>query len=244
MADITFSCMHCKQPLEADESLVGQVIDCPTCNGRIQIPALKQREIPRISLPPGTATLNVHRSPPASPESKKLRRAPGLVLFLIALPLLVYGANYMLVGQPVAAAIDSDGRNSGYVLKAHYSHYTDPTTLVLDLQSISSAAPADLFRGVFQSAEALQSSGRRFDRVILARAGKPVFIMKGDDFASIGSEYAAGQNPVYLMRTFPEKLYKPSGESAFSTWDGGWLGVLTEQMKDLTEAGRQWAGEM
>jgi hypothetical protein len=99
-----------------------------------------------------------------------------------------------------------------------------------------------LFRGVFQSAQALYDAKRSFDRVILARDGTPVFVMKGEEFLQIGMEYGAGQNPVYLIRTLPEKLYRPSGKPAFGRWEGGLLGVLGKQMEDATNAAKQWAG--
>jgi Zn finger protein HypA/HybF involved in hydrogenase expression len=39
MSDLKFECPHCKQSLESDEDLLGQVIECPACNGSIQLPA-------------------------------------------------------------------------------------------------------------------------------------------------------------------------------------------------------------
>jgi hypothetical protein len=167
-------------------------------------------------------------------------------LYLIALPLLagifVWSLNYLLIQRVVSLALDSDSRNAGYSIAAHYRSYVEPSTLVLDLRDVSSATPLDLFRGLFQSAAALAAAGRRFDRVILARGGMPVFMMSGEDFGRLGAEFAAGQNPVFLIRTLPEKFRKPTGESAFAHWEGGVLGVLGKQMEDATEAGRRWAG--
>jgi len=98
------------------------------------------------------------------------------------------------------------------------------------------------FRGLFQSAKALHLSGRRFDRVVLARSGKPVFAMTGDSFVSLGEELEAGQNPIFLIRTLPEKLHDPDGNPAFGRWEGGWLGVMGKQMEDVNQAARQWIG--
>ena len=33
----TFNCPHCNQKLEAEDSWVGQVADCPVCGGKISI---------------------------------------------------------------------------------------------------------------------------------------------------------------------------------------------------------------
>jgi hypothetical protein len=159
---------------------------------------------------------------------------------IVASVVVVWTLNYTLVGRPVAAVVDADPRNSGYSLSAHYRYYLDMTTLVLDLRDIRSAAPVDLFRAIFQSAEALHRAGRSFDRIILARAGTSVFLLTGEAFGSLGAEFGAGQNPVYLIRTLPEKLHRPTGEPAFGRWEGGWLGVLSKQMDDANEAAKRW----
>ena len=38
MSDLRFNCPHCQQPLEASPELLGMAVDCPACNGRIQLP--------------------------------------------------------------------------------------------------------------------------------------------------------------------------------------------------------------
>jgi hypothetical protein len=176
-----------------------------------------------------------------NPASRRRRHWFYLAALPLCAGLLTWSLNYVLVQRGVSQALNSDERNAGYSISAHYHYYLDPSTLVLDLRDVSAAAPLDLFRGLFQSAAALASSGRGFDRVILARAGTPVFKMTGDDFRKLGVEFGDGQNPVYLIRTLPEKLYKPTGEAAFGHWEGGMLGVLRKQMEDATEAGRLWA---
>jgi len=176
------------------------------------------------------------------PAPRHRKRWVYRMAVLLCVVLFTWGLNYTLVDRGVSQALNADARNAGYSLSAHYRFYIDPSTLVLDLHDVSAAAPLDLFRGLFQSASALASSGRSFDHVILARGGTPVFLMTGDDFRELGVEYSGGQNPVYLIRTLPEKLYKPSGEAAFGHWEGGMLGVLGKQMQEATEAGRSWAG--
>jgi len=187
-----------------------------------------------------------------STAPSELARAPMLAarhqkrwLYLAAplcAVLLIWRLSYALIERDVSQALKADARNSGYSITAHYRFYLDPSTLVLELHDVSAAAPLDLFRGLFESASALVSSGRSFDHVILARGGTPVFMMTGNDFRELGVEYGGGQNPVYLIRTLPEKPYKPTGEAAFEHWEGGILGVLGKQMEDATEAGRTWAG--
>ena len=65
------------------------------------------------------------------------------------------------------------------------------------------------------------------------------FVLEGDYFQTLGKEYGT-QNPVYTMRTFPEKLYSPDGQRAFGRWSGGLLGIVGKQMEDFTEFHKQW----
>ncbi|MBX3173721.1 MAG: hypothetical protein KF709_04880 [Gemmatimonadaceae bacterium] len=150
-------------------------------------------------------------------------------------------ANHLLVSSPVLEAVSQDTRNSGFRLKARFSHYINPVVLVLDLAEVQSAAPIDLLRGLFQAAAALEQKGRRFERIVLSRSGTEVFHIGGEDFSELGAEYAAGQNPIYLVRTLPEKLLLPDGTSAYSSWSGGLLGVVGKQMEDVSAAANRWA---
>ncbi len=175
-------------------------------------------------------------------ESARRRRIWWLCIATPVVALLVVWCfNYLLVGHPVQRILSADPRNAGYSLSAHYGYYVDFRVLVLDLRAVESAAPVDLFRALFQSAQAFHESGRRFDKVVFARSGTPVFLMEGDDFSTIGYEFSTGQNPVYLIRTLPEKFFQPNGQAAFGSWEGGLLGVLRKQMEDANEAAQQWA---
>jgi hypothetical protein len=164
---------------------------------------------------------------------------------LVIVPVLaagvIWAANVALVGSPVTSALNEDPRNSVFELQAHYGYYVNPNTLVLNLTRSDSAAPIDLFRGIFQAAGALNGRGRTFDRVVLANGRKAVFLMEGQNFDELGAEFTGGQNPVYLVRTLPEILLLPSGTPAFGKWEGGLFGVLARQMADATEAARAWA---
>lgn len=95
---------------------------------------------------------------------------------------------------------------------------------------------------LFGAAKAMRGEQRSFELVRLARAGRAVYKLSGYDFQEIGKMAAEGENPVYMIRTLPEKLKRPSGGPAFDTWTGGAIGVLTQQMKDVTTAGTTWAG--
>ena len=135
----------------------------------------------------------------------------------------VWAWNSATVAHWVDAAQAADARNTSFKIDGHYRHYVEPGVLVLDLNTMDAAqtAPVDLWRGVMEIAEAGADGEHRFDRIVLARNGTPVFQMKGDDFYRLGSERGLGQNPVYQLRKLPEKLYLPNGSPAYGQWTGG-----------------------
>lgn len=159
---------------------------------------------------------------------------------LIAILAVVLAYN-LTVTIPSSIAIARDERNAGVDLFAYRSWGIHPRDITLDLVAVSGdKAPLDLFRSVFLVAEAMKD--RSFGRVVFARRGKPIFVMSGADFREIGQSYASAENPVYLVRTLPEKLSRPDGAPAFGTWSGGWLGVLNRQLEDVNHFAAEWAG--
>lgn len=164
------------------------------------------------------------------------RRQLGVLIGFVLIAILGYNLS---IWWPVSRALAEDGRNSGFGLHAYRTLLLHPNQITVDLVSLDSASPIDLNRGLFQTAAALHE--RSFEKVTLARKGKAIFVMSGDDFQELGREYANGQNPIYLVRTLPEKMHTPAGQAAFGTWTGGWLGVLGRQMEDATVFAEAWA---
>jgi hypothetical protein len=117
---------------------------------------------------------------------------------------LLWWFNYELDSK-IQKALMADHRNANFSLKARYNHFVDINTLVLDLYKASNVSPVDLCRGLFQSAEGLYDADKRFDNVILANQGAAVFTMAGNDFYTLGREFATGQNPVYLISYLASK---------------------------------------
>ena len=134
--------------------------------------------------------------------------------------------------------IKQDSRNEGIEVSVHFENYTDSKTIVFDLQEVSDEkSMADVFRVFLQYASELED--RDLEQIKLASMGKVKFVLNGSDFKIIGQEYDS-QNPIYTMRTFPEKLIKPDGSEAFSKWEGGLLGVATKQTEDFNSFHKQW----
>ena len=57
MSDVKFNCPHCSQSLEAPEEMLGQLIDCPSCQKPIEVP------FPRMAPKPST----IQRAPETAP---------------------------------------------------------------------------------------------------------------------------------------------------------------------------------
>ncbi len=120
----------------------------------------------------------------------------------------------------------------------YHEIYVNPSVIVLDLKSVSSTnSMVDVFRVLMQFS--VRMKDRDFERILLSYRGDVKFQIKGNYFKQLGNEYGE-QNPVYTMRTFPEKLYRPDGSRAFGSWSGGLLGVLSKQMNDFNEFHQQW----
>jgi hypothetical protein len=100
----------------------------------------------------------------------------------------------------------------------------------------------DLWRSLFQVAEAFHEADRRFEQVELARNGTVVFRLSGEDFQTIGNQFGYGENPVYMLRKLPGMLKRPDGSAAYGEWVGGFLGVALREVEESTDAAHAWAG--
>lgn len=113
-----------------------------------------------------------------------------------------------------------------------------PDSIVYDVWDLGrTASQAEVLGGFMRFADEMKDRESR--EVRLASPGQTKFILSGHDFAVMGDEYFY-QNPVYTIRTFPEKLSRPDGRPAFDNWSGGFIGVISAQMDDVNELGRQW----
>ena len=144
----------------------------------------------------------------------------------------------LTVWLPVTTRLGDDSRNKGLGIAAYRTGLLHPSNITLDIRRADGVAPIDIFRALFQSAEALKE--REFGKVTLSRGGKAVFVLEGEYFQDMGHAYAAGENPLYMMRTLPENLYEPDGSPAYGTWTGGWLGVFGRQMDDANDFAGDW----
>ena len=69
MSDLKFNCPHCKQALEAPEEMLGEAIECPSCNDSIELPKPEPQPQPDPPLPPQEP--EQEPAPPSNPETKE-----------------------------------------------------------------------------------------------------------------------------------------------------------------------------
>jgi hypothetical protein len=161
---------------------------------------------------------------------KYLVRAVGVAIVVV---LAIFAVNYARLQAPVRPAIAE-----GIEVWTHYRYGVRPDVIVFDLRTIAPEnAPAQVYGSLFRAAERLKD--RSFSSVILAHRGTAKFVLDGASFREIGRTNDF-QNPIFTIRTLPEKLSTPDGKPAFPSWSGGLLGVLSKQMEDVNRLSERW----
>tara|TARA_B100000780_G_C21079821_1_gene434795 strand:+ start:774 stop:1283 length:510 start_codon:yes stop_codon:yes gene_type:complete len=161
-----------------------------------------------------------------------------LIGILTVTSITILSLNYFLLLMPANSVLDKDIRNKGIEIYPHYDFYLKPKTLVINIKNIDQdKSTADVFRTFYLIAEEFKD--REFNKVYLAYKGEKKFFITGTYFKDIGSSYSF-QNPIYMLRTFPENTYSLNGNIAYSEWTGGILGVTSRQMEDLNDLANKW----
>ena len=110
MPDIHFECPKCKQPMDAPQELVAQLIECPTCKETIEVPVHSQHKDP--PKPPEPAPKPAP-SPARAPETKQTdfgksgtrpvsMKVTNLLLAGMMLALIFIGIRPIVFPPPVA----------------------------------------------------------------------------------------------------------------------------------------------
>ncbi len=158
----------------------------------------------------------------------KQRRHSLFRLLLTAglIAVIVWGANVVLIGDPLKAALDADAHTRGMPLVGHLAYYVDPTTLVLDLRQPVALDTVYLFRAVLAAEHQLLLPDV-VKRVVFRRMGTSVYELSGADYRRLGGLVAEGRNPIVVLRDLPAVLRLPDGTTA--------------QVADADDAARHWA---
>jgi len=158
-----------------------------------------------------------------------------LIIVVIAMVAVVIGINWVRVNGPTQNALKY---RNGFDALGYYRYGVNPEAVVFDLRDVGAGtSAADVIGGFLDFAD--EFSDREFKNVVLAYKGKQKFILSGRDFKMLGIA-GSTENPVYLLRTFPEKLRTMDGQRAYGKWTGGMIGVLGAQMDDLNKMADEW----
>jgi len=139
----------------------------------------------------------------------------------------------------MSKTIGEDPRNADIKMSARYRGLgSDVLVIDLDCPRSGPVTPADLFRATWGFASRVTDT--TFSEVHFDGSGKHIFTLSGAEFKKLGVRKTSGENPIFVIRTFPEKLTTPEGKTAFPTWTGGLLGVVGKQMGDFSSFAHQW----
>ena len=162
----------------------------------------------------------------------------NFLIVLLAIPIYIHAFDCFSINKLATSSIEEDSRNFGLSLSVQCENFLNPKIVAIDVTEVGpDKSTADVFRVLFQIAENLE--GKQFDKVYLTSKGTKKFYIEGEYFEELGSSFSY-QNPVYLLRTFPENTFLLDGKNAFPTWTGGLIGVTAKQMEDLNNLARDW----
>jgi hypothetical protein len=127
----------------------------------------------------------------------------------------VYGLNNFQLQSKMDFVILMDSRNKGVEVAVYYDSPFNYRAIVYDMKGVSGDKSfADIFRVFLQFAERMRDSDLLREDCLL----RPVkYILTGEDFKLVGLQYPLGENSIYIIRTFPEKLLLPNGRNVSPT---------------------------
>tara|TARA_B100000315_G_C14281900_1_gene453407 strand:+ start:109 stop:594 length:486 start_codon:yes stop_codon:yes gene_type:complete len=150
----------------------------------------------------------------------------------------VFILNYLNLQSKLDDVFKGDIRNNGVTIYAHYDNFINPNIIIFNFWDIEEdKAMADIDRVLLQFSEQIKNGD--YQKLIFSFRFNKKFYINGDYLTKLGKEYST-QNPVYTLRTLAENIYKLNGQKAFSTWTGGLLGVIKEQMDDHNTFHQEW----
>lgn len=103
MSEIKFTCPKCKESLEGDDSMRGQVVQCPTCNTNITAPVALKKQI--ILSKAGASGGSSAYIPPPKPKTSKV----GIMVALIVGLVIGYGAGSAKVSSGITGSVGGSG---------------------------------------------------------------------------------------------------------------------------------------
>jgi hypothetical protein len=190
----------------------------------------------KVGESPVTATPTVIADKPRSKRGMVVLL--GVVLLIAAAVLGIWIYNQTTLQKPLQRVLASDPRNKVVHASAHFDGWVNTDTVVFNLDDISGdSSAADIFRSFLQYAR--EQKEHHFRQVFLSAYGQKKFVIPGDYFQQLGKEFDT-QNPLYTMRTFAHHVSAMDGSHPFPELQGGWLGVMGEEMQQFSDFNKRW----
>jgi predicted nucleic acid-binding Zn ribbon protein len=123
--------------------------------------------------------------------------------------LIGYGANVLLLQQPVNDILQENSALQGMKVSAHYQYWVIPGVVVYDLEELSmKQTPIDVHTAFLEFAKKLKA--KRYSRVDISYRGTTKFSIDGAAFARLGEEYTK-RNFEYTLYSLPRLLQPAAG---------------------------------
>lgn len=112
--------------------------------------------------------------------------------------------------------------------------------ITLDISELSGVeSNIEMFRLLLHVADRLDAQDGGRTRLLLSSFGEDRVIVPAEEIQRLGAAFP-DENPMYLLRTFPQHVQDLNGQSLFPERRGGLLAVSRLQMEDFGEFGRIW----
>ncbi|MEO8378185.1 MAG: hypothetical protein ABI779_00850 [Acidobacteriota bacterium] len=147
--------------------------------------------------------------------------------------LIGYGANVLLLQQPVNDILHENSALQGMKVSAHYQYWVIPGVVVYDLEELSmKQTPIDVHTAFLEFAKKMKA--KRYSRVDLSYRGTTKFSIDGASFTRLGEEYTK-KNFEYALYSLPRLLHPATGTKAIDPQD--------TDRDALLDFHRQWYGQ-
>lgn len=202
-----------------------------------------------IPVDPPMSSASAKRMPIATRLRRQLRleriaipipRLKHKKLIFVGTPLLAaligYGANVVLLQQPMNDVLKDNVAFKGMSVSAHYEYWVVPGVVKYDLQSLSvRQTPIDVHTALLEFAKRVRA--RRFSRVDISFRGVTKFSVSGAAFQRLGDEYDK-KNFDYVLyafpRTFQHDAHTTTNRDALVQFHKHWYGddAMTRRFGD------------
>jgi len=178
----------------------------------------------------------------SAPEAPPPARKKGGAITIGTVALLLFLVYPWIRNASLRRKLDSCPSSNIVAADVYYRGFVGTSEVVFDFETNqrTSVRRIDPVHLLMQFASKCDTYHVR--RFILARDGEEVFQITTPRLKELASSYSNG-GEIWAFNNLPSSVYRMSGAQAYSTWEGGWLGVLQKQTDDLNTMISEWLEE-